>query len=429
MRAQAIGALRARGISAEDAAVEVDSGQYKQRIGAEADERERTRATAESVKAKLRPKIKELAAISGSDPDVLASQLETDPSKVFEIMTPKQLADVQKTLSDTDKIKFENLQTSANMTSWANARRNPEEYMRRYNLTPEQAAPMLDDFGAFREHLKNSTPMHDELQRKVRDINAERVAAGKPKLTTEEVAVLQVPKTLPTASEKGEEATVKHLSEGLAKEHERLSAVHKDLELSQPMAQSLFDEAQIGGSKLSAMSLAGRKLIGALFLKPGEYDEKVVQHETFFNTLGERVLQRAKEFPGALSNDDRKFLEKLSGDIEMSPQSIRRLMIIREKLAHGEIDKFNRTVEGHKTSTSEGMRGSVKPYLREGKPGVFDHPEPGRFIKEDFEKGNGAGLLKAAAAAGKIGEPEFIQQFEANFGKNSLPYFRQKTGV
>jgi hypothetical protein len=432
-RTQAIGALRARGVSAEEAAVEVDSGQYKQRIGAEADEKERARATTESVKAKLRPKIKELATISGSDPDVLASQLETDPSKVFEIMTPKQLADVQKTLSDTDKIKFENLQTSANMTSWANARKNPEEYMRRYNLTPEQAAPMLDDFGAFREHLKNSTPMHDELQRKVRDINAERVAAGKPKLSTEEVAVLQVPKTLPTAAEKGEEATVKHLSEGLAKEHERVSAVHRDLTQNQPMAQELFNETQVGGSKLSAMTIAGRKLLGAMFLKPGEYDEKVVQSETFFNHIGENVLRRAKEFPGALSNDDRAFLEKLSGNIEMSPQSIRRLMIIREKMGKGELDNFNKTVAGHLTSASEGMKGAAKPYMRKDEKGAdkqpFDMPEPGKFIQEDFARSGGPELLKAAAAAGKIGEPEFVRKFEANFGTHSLPFFREKAGV
>ena len=197
-------------------------------------------------------------------------------------------------------------------------------------------------------------------------------------------------------AEKGEAATVGKRVEEISKEYERVAATARDLAINMPMAQSLYRENQLGGSKLSGMTLAGRKILGTMFLKEGEYDEKVVQSEGFFAHLGENVLKRSKEFPGALSNDDRIFLSKLTGDLEMSPRTIRDLLVIREKLARSEIREFNKKIEGHKTSASQGMRGAIVPYLRkdeEGKdkPGVFDAPDPGKLLQQDFERRNGCG--------------------------------------
>ena len=80
------------------------------------------------------------------------------------------------------------------------------------------------------------------------------------------------------------------------------------------------------------------------------------------------------------------------------------------------------------------MRGVVKPYTREGKDAegkpislpTFDHPDPGKLLQQDFERSGGAAVLKAAAAAGKINDPEFIQTFEEEFGVDSLPFFKKK---
>jgi hypothetical protein len=195
------------------------------------------------------------------------------------------------------------------------------------------------------------------------------------------------------------------------------------------MAQQLLTENVQAGSKLSRMTLAGRKILGQMFLREGEYDPKVVETETFFSNLGENVLRRAKEFPGALSNDDRVFLEKLSGDMEsgdmeMSTQSIRQLMIIREKMARAEVRNFKERVAADRASSHPGRRGMAEPYGDQ----PFDVPEPGRFVQEEFAKRGGDKLIAAAKASGKIADPVFVRRFEEQFGVDSLPYFLAKTG-
>ena len=406
-RASQIGALQRRGLSAAEAALEVDSGKAGERIGAEADERLRARTSLENVKKKLRPKIAELAALDGSDPDILAGQLETDPSKVFELMTPETRAKVQKTLTDTEKTQFENLETGAHMKSWANARKDPEAFMKRFGITdPAKAAPMLDDFGAMRDFLKTSTPMHDELQRKVRDINAERAAKGDKPLTTEQVIQLQKETPAPEAEalKKGYENVGKQLSDAQEKAYANSGALTNTIDLS----MRAWTPKLIAGSDLAPLQLRIRKGWSQI---TGVPDDPAVKTQVFLANQAGLTIDSVRNLPGALSEKELMFLKDWKGGQENDPKALYQMLLIQDKVTRARIIDYNERLAAAKADPKGAV--AYEPY----KP--VPVPPPSHFAREAM-KNNPALLQKLVT---NKDNPTAIDKFNEQWGKGTAQWF------
>ncbi len=369
--------------------------------------------------------VAEIAKRTGMPPAVVEADIRS--GKIGQ----KEISDILHTQAQTGKLGAETAETLQKTEearkaalSFEDAKKDPVEFAKRYPQldTPAKVAaalanrPTYDEFT--KNALSNATPHlkeweQDELRRKQLQL---------PSRSLPEFVAAMQPKHIESPEEKGEAASVTHIAKGLSDEHTRVSAIDRKLRTWDPIAQSLYDEKQLGGTKFSQMALGLRKTLGQMVLPEGQYDEKVVQSETFFNTIGENVLRRAKEFPGALSNDDRIFLQQLSGTMEMSPRSIRELMLIGEKMARAEMRHFNENLDKSKTSKSAGRRGAAAPYDR------FEAPPPGRFLQEEFDRRGGAAILADAQARGKIADPGFVEKFEEKFGKDTLPYYLQRGG-
>ena len=105
------------------------------------------------------------------------------------------------------------------------------------------------------------------------------------------------------------------------------------------------------------MTEAGLRTAANVF---GLSNEKVANTQMFFNHMsGEAIKIRQESMPGAMSNDDRVFLQELgTGNREWSPDTVRRFLIIQEKYAAAQLWKKNQETIRRKKAHGEAYKGA-----------------------------------------------------------------------
>jgi hypothetical protein len=115
--------------------------------------------------------------------------------------------------------------------------------------------------------------------------------------------------------------------------------------------------------------------------------------------------------PGAMSNDDRVFLEELgTGNREWSPETVQRFLVIQEKYMAAQLWKKNQETIRRKKANPEAYRGAD----------IIPMPPPNRFLRQALQSPQGQEALANLKADPS---PRNKIVFDEMFGKGRSDYF------
>jgi len=333
-------------------------------------------------------------------------------------------ATADKARADTARTEQETGLTSTQLKSWAEARKKPSEFMETYSLTPEQMAPIIDDFPAYRKFMETAQPLHDELQRRRRDINAdERAVPGKPLSTTAQV--IGIGKETPNM----QTVLDTEAGKGMVKEYQtdlkpKAEAAKQAIEGRGMIIGNMFSGSLRSGSKFSQLGLDVRKTIATTLKLP--VAEADLNTDAFFKALGHNILGREAQMKGVLSDTDMKFVRSLNGDMTTRPEVIRTLQHIEEKLHRAEIEAYRERYT--RDQANPDIKDEAKTTTRQFTPPEQPAPTPiTDAIVREVPKGKGltSGLqeVKAAVANGLDNDPEIRRHFDQRFGYGMFKHY------
>jgi hypothetical protein len=240
-------------------------------------------------------------------------------------------------------------------------------------------------------------------QKTLNQINRERQAAKLPTYTMEEYKDLEGKRT----------ENLKRIDAGFGaqagavidanKEADKAnqSIVETYIARNASRANLLSKDGIIGGSAFSPANMAVRKLYAAV---TGDPDPKVYRTEAFTAGLANDILATMKTGLGGaqLSDNDLRFAREASGgNIEMSQESVRRLMAIRDRLDRAKLQANNEGID-RRYNALPGLAKIVEPKALPA------------MDKENLRYTDNAELTQA------LSDPKQLQRFETLHGRGSL---------
>ena len=154
-------------------------------------------------------------------------------------------------------------------------------------------------------------------------------------------------------------------------------------------------------------------------------NEADINTEVFFAAIKQNILQREGQMKGTLSNADMQFLAALNGSMEQTPETLRRLQHIEEKLHRGELDNYRERFE--RDQTNPNIPAHTKEVAKRYAP--LEQPRPTKItddiVKEKDKKTGKSGLddIRDAKAAGLADDPDIQRVFNQKYGRGMFRYY------
>ena len=323
----------------------------------------------------------------------------------------KTLVDIAKDQAATGKIKSEtteldlkNIGSAAENMAWLTMRADPTAWAAKHGLDTNLATAMAENKKAYLDFLEKSHPTASTLGQEWNLINRAREAenakrpegtAAKPYVPPETVKSIMAPAKPDKIADSLGDQYLDRLNKQVRPAEADNAGQLKDL-------QDMWFKGLKSGSRFSETALDVRKSLATALGMP--IPDDVAKTELFFNRLKEGVLGRTHQLQGQLSNADREFLESLSGNMRITPQTIERLLYLREKQNNFAIAQFNRDVDKD-SDTHATLKGVPR--------GSF--AAPNKFMRAEVER-QLPGVIEGLVKRGTADDPSNRAMFEERMG-------------
>jgi hypothetical protein len=342
--------------------------------------------------------VDEIAKRTGMPREVVETSIrngDIDAKKVSDILNTQ--ATTAHTQATTGKVNIENMTALQKKAFVSDVMSSPEQYAKLWGVTPDEVRTAAQGGPeAVQKLVEGLAPKKTDKQQDLAVENRMRREKGLPELTPSEYSKQsQQPHVLP--DEVGRKAGTESADKAMNTSAETARTAHQNI-LDRHMTQDLWREDMLAGGLGAEKQTDWRNTFARLF---NLTDEQASDTKLYFSAINKNIQASAKSLPGQLSDKDVRFLKDMEGGQELTPQAIRRLEIIHEKIERMRIAKHNAYYD---EQTGRPALSHLKDYY-----GKYDPPEPGRFIKENLRANpeDIAALLKDPKGAKRAFEKEY----------------------
>jgi len=318
------------------AAIEYDIGKAGERLGAEAEDRAKTRKELEEIQKELEPQIDAFAKATGSDPMILRAQLKKDPQKVLDIMSPRSRADVRKLEVDTADKELDMIPKAARLKVWQQIISNPES-AQAAGLTPQDVA-RLQDPTALAHFIDERAKKQGEY-----------------------------------AGTQGQSAARQIREDFVKEDHKTAKTADAYLRNTGKQLGDLWNDKLVTGT-FEDIRRSG--ILRPLATLTGKSDVDLNNTAKIQAAFSQYVVANANALGRQPTDRDAIIIEKVGGGVELEPHEMRGVISMNERNKRQALVDHNDAVEENKNVSPE-MRGEF------GQVRKFEMPEPSKILRDD----------------------------------------------
>ncbi len=410
---------RSNGMSADQASAIWESGKSGEYLDPDkVKQREADRQTA-GARARIleNPKlIKELADNAGLSPEFVTEHIKSggafDAKSIIDLAATR--GTTTKNVAEAASKRAETTEAGIAAAHREDVRANPEKYTGFYKgVTPEQLKQYAQSEKSWEEFNKGQAPSLDPLQQRywTTYVPQEVQAGNKPK-SFDVWSKEQARAGGPSPEDLSETKAVDVVIDAHKKREAETLAIKEGFERRQVLQQAWTPNIVSGGYGVDKQLML-RQTAARILGKP---DEVADDSQAFHGMMNSEIANAARTLPGPLSEKELQFIKDMKGGKELSPEGIRTLHIMLDKLDLVKMEQYDKWLTQQQAHPERGKLKGLKYFTPVGVP------EPSRFLKEEIEDNPEAvALLKSNPT------PKMRQQFDDRFGRRMSEWVLART--